>query len=237
MSVHNGWSHQEDMQEWEEVASNLRSWNLRAGWDSEQRLAEYSFPLWSESRKLLGKISVLNQGLLDHKQDSTMAIVKPALADATIPRAQSKQMQLNGILPVQCCWLVICWVVPHKSQPLQHVLGWPVGLFLTVPPRAITGWTGIFSVFFWGYHVLFQAEMRFFGRNLGVCRFPQQIFIEHILYARHQVFCSKRDIKSHQSQFLFLKKKMFWPHHTGMWDLSSPTRDQTHIPCIGSAES
>ena len=203
MSVHNCWSHQEDVQEWEEVASDLRSWNLRAGWDSEQRLAEYSFPLWSESRKLLGKISILNQGLLDHKQDSTMAIVRPALADATIPRAQSKQMQLNRILPLQCRWLVICWAVPHRSQPLQRVLGWPVGLFLTVSPRAITGWTGFFSVFFWVYHVLFQAEMRFFGRNLGVCRFPQQIFIEHILYARHQAFCPKRDMKSHQSQFLF----------------------------------
>ena len=23
----------------------------------------------------------------------------------------------------------------------------------------------------------------------------------------------------------------------GMWDLSSPTRDQNHIPCIGSRES
>ena len=23
----------------------------------------------------------------------------------------------------------------------------------------------------------------------------------------------------------------------GMWDLSSPTRDRTHTPCVGSAES
>ena len=27
----------------------------------------------------------------------------------------------------------------------------------------------------------------------------------------------------------------FWPH--GMWDLSSPTRDQTRTPCSGGAES
>ena len=45
MSVYNCWSHQEDGQEWEEVACDSRSWNLRAGWDLEQRLAEYSFPL------------------------------------------------------------------------------------------------------------------------------------------------------------------------------------------------
>ena len=203
MSVYNCWSHQEDGQEWEEVACDSRSWNLRAGWDLEQRLAEYSFPLWSESRKLLGKISALKQGLLDHKQDSTMAIVRPALADAVIPRVKSKQMQLNRILPVQCRWLVIRWAVPHRSQPPQRVLGWPVGLFPTVPPRTIAVWTGFFSVFFWVYHVLFQAEMRLLGRTLGVCRFPQQIFIEHILYSRHQALYPKRDIKSYQSQFLY----------------------------------
>jgi len=204
MSVYNCWSHQEDVQEWEEeVASDSRSWNLRAGWDSEQRLAEYSLPLWSESRKLLGKISAVKQGLLDHKQDSTMATVRPALADAVIPRVKSKQMQLNRILPVQCRWLVICWAVPHRSQPPQRVLGWLVGFFPTVPPRAIAVWTGFFSVFSWVYHVLFQAEMRLLGRTLGVCRFPQQIFIKHILCARHQALCPKRDIKSHQSQFLF----------------------------------
>ena len=32
--------------------------------------------------------------------------------------------------------------------------------------------------------------------------------------------------------FFFL---IFWPR--GMWDLSSPTRDGTHAPCIGRAQS
>lgn len=44
MSVYNRWSHQEDMQEWEEVASDSRSCNLRAGWASEQKLAELLIP-------------------------------------------------------------------------------------------------------------------------------------------------------------------------------------------------
>ena len=34
--------------------------------------------------------------------------------------------------------------------------------------------------------------------------------------------------------FLFF---FFFGHTMSMWDLSSPTRDQTHAPCIGSAES
>ena len=31
----------------------------------------------------------------------------------------------------------------------------------------------------------------------------------------------------------------FWPQHAvcGMWDLSSPIRDRTHAPCLGSPES
>ena len=35
--------------------------------------------------------------------------------------------------------------------------------------------------------------------------------------------------------FFKLKKSVF--SLQGMWDLSSPTRDQTHTPCFGSAES
>ena len=40
--------------------------------------------------------------------------------------------------------------------------------------------------------------------------------------------------------FIFIQFKkfsfsFFWPH--GMWDLVSPTRDQTCAPCIGSMES
>ena len=31
--------------------------------------------------------------------------------------------------------------------------------------------------------------------------------------------------------FSVLRLGFFWPQ--GMWDLSSPTRDQTHAPCIG----
>ena len=34
-----------------------------------------------------------------------------------------------------------------------------------------------------------------------------------------------------------IKKFFFWTMSSGMWDLSSPTRDWTPAPCIGSAES
>ena len=36
--------------------------------------------------------------------------------------------------------------------------------------------------------------------------------------------------------FLFLIF-YFFGHAHGMWDLGSPTRDRTHAPCSGSAES
>ena len=36
-------------------------------------------------------------------------------------------------------------------------------------------------------------------------------------------------------QYCFCFMIFFWPQ--GMWDLSSPTRDRTHNPCIGRAES
>ena len=37
------------------------------------------------------------------------------------------------------------------------------------------------------------------------------------------------------NRILFFFFFLAMPH--GMWDLSSPTRDRTHAPCIGSAES
>ena len=37
--------------------------------------------------------------------------------------------------------------------------------------------------------------------------------------------------------FVVLVFFFFYAALHGMWDLSSPTRDQTHIPCIGSAVS
>lgn len=36
---------------------------------------------------------------------------------------------------------------------------------------------------------------------------------------------------------LFLSLSLFWPCYRAMQDLSSPVSDQTHAPCIGSAES
>ena len=38
-----------------------------------------------------------------------------------------------------------------------------------------------------------------------------------------------------QTIFFFFNTFLVAPH--AMWDLSSPTRDGTHVPCIGSKES
>ena len=43
-------------------------------------------------------------------------------------------------------------------------------------------------------------------------------------------------IAANRWDLLFCCCCCFWPHQ-GMWNLSSPTRDQTHAPCIGSLES
>ena len=42
--------------------------------------------------------------------------------------------------------------------------------------------------------------------------------------------------KQSEASFLF-KLLFFWATLLGMWDLSSPTRDQTRSPCSGSPES
>ena len=39
------------------------------------------------------------------------------------------------------------------------------------------------------------------------------------------------------TSFIIYVLKIFWSHCGGMWDLSSPTRDQTHAPCIRSMKS
>ena len=37
--------------------------------------------------------------------------------------------------------------------------------------------------------------------------------------------------------YIFFFSPNLWASLSSMWDLISPTMDQTHAPCIGSAES